>query len=86
MNEFFSLQQWDLSLEEYHSRFVTLQKHAPAMTIAQQVAQICQGLNTPLDSHLEAMRPITLQDVLLKAKPIAKESRNGYCLDVDNEK
>ena len=78
MNEFFSLQQWDLSLEDYYSRFVTLQNNALAMAIAQQVARFCQGLVAPLDSGLEAMRPTSLQDALLRAKPLAKETKKRY--------
>ena len=33
MNEFFRLRQLTLSLEEYYSKFVTLQCYAPKMTI-----------------------------------------------------
>ena len=43
------------------------------MTYEQQIARFCQGLNEPLDSRLEAMRPVSLQDALLRAKPLVKE-------------
>ena len=85
MNEFFNLRQWDMSLEDYYSKFVTLRKYAPQMTISQQVTRFCQGLNAPLDSRLEAMRPISLQDALLRAKPLAKESKKRIRPDYDNE-
>ena len=32
MNEFYRLKQFSLSLEEYYSKFVSLQRHAPLMT------------------------------------------------------
>ncbi|MCO5588439.1 hypothetical protein L7F22_042395 [Adiantum nelumboides] len=38
MNEFFSLRQMSLSLEDYFSKFVTLKRYAPKMTLEQQVA------------------------------------------------
>ena len=73
MNEFFELRQLSLTLEEYYSKFVTLRRYAPQMTYEQQVARFCQGLNSPLNSRLEAMRPVSLQDALLRAKPLVKE-------------
>ncbi|MCO5570999.1 hypothetical protein L7F22_024730 [Adiantum nelumboides] len=73
MNEFFALKQQGLSLVKYYSKFVSLRRYAPAMTIEQQVAQFCQGLNKLISSRLEAMKPITVQDALLQAKLFMKE-------------
>ncbi|WP_165349305.1 retrotransposon gag family protein, partial [Enterobacter cloacae complex sp. 4DZ1-17B1] len=73
MNEFFSLRQLTSSVEEYYSKFFTLRRYAPKMTLEQQVARFCQGLIDPLNNQLEALRPATLQDALLRAKPLAKE-------------
>ncbi|MCO5591611.1 hypothetical protein L7F22_045600 [Adiantum nelumboides] len=73
MNEFFSLRQLSFTLEEYYSKFVTLQRYAPKMTLEQQVTSFCQGLIEPLDNKLKALRPTTLQNTLLRAKPLAKE-------------
>ncbi|MCO5608435.1 hypothetical protein L7F22_062645 [Adiantum nelumboides] len=73
MNEFFSLRQLSSTLEEYYSKFVTLRRYAPKMTLEQQVARFCQGLIEPLNNRLETLRPTTLQDALLRAKPLAKE-------------
>ncbi|MCO5608332.1 hypothetical protein L7F22_062539 [Adiantum nelumboides] len=73
MNEFFSLQQLSSTLEEYYFKFVTLRRYAPKMTLEQQVARFCQGLTEPLNNRLEALRPMTLQDALLRAKPLAKD-------------
>ena len=73
MNEFFELRQLSFTLEEYYSKFVTLGHCAPQMTYEQQISRFCQGLNEPLDSMLEAMRPVSLQDALLRAKPLVKE-------------
>ena len=74
MNEFFRLRQLSLTLEEYYSKFVTLQRHAPPrMSIEQQVTRFCQGLNEPVSLQLEAMSPSTVQDALLRAKPLIRE-------------
>lgn len=55
------------------NEFFELRHYAPLMSNDQQIARFCQGLNEPLDSRLEAMRPISLQDALLRAKPLVKE-------------
>ncbi|MCO5600220.1 hypothetical protein L7F22_054330 [Adiantum nelumboides] len=73
INEFFSLRQLSSTLEEYYSKFVTLRRCAPKMTLEQQVARFCQGLIEPLNNRLEALRLMILQDALLRAKPLAKE-------------
>ncbi|MCO5606457.1 hypothetical protein L7F22_060645 [Adiantum nelumboides] len=73
MNEFFCLRQMSSTLEEYYSKFVTLRRYAPKMTLKQQVARFCQGLIEPLNNRLEALRPTNLQDALLRAKPLALE-------------
>ncbi|MCO5572688.1 hypothetical protein L7F22_026447 [Adiantum nelumboides] len=73
MNEFFSLRQLSSTLEDYYSKFVTLRRYAPKMNLEQQVARFSQGLIEPLNNRLEALRPTTLQDALLRAKPLAKE-------------
>ncbi|MCO5563978.1 hypothetical protein L7F22_017631 [Adiantum nelumboides] len=49
MNEFFALRQLALTLEEYYTKFVSLRRHAPQMTMEQQIARFCQGLNRPLN-------------------------------------
>ena len=67
MNEFYGLKQRNLTLEEYYSQFVSLRFYAPLMTLEQQIARFGQGLNSLLDTRLEAMRPITLHDALLRA-------------------
>ena len=74
MNEFFKLRQASMTLEEYYSKFVTLRRYAPLMSSKQQIAKFCQGLNSPLDSRLEAMRPASIQDALIRAKPLVYES------------
>lgn len=73
MNEFFGLRQGSLTLEAYYSQFVTLRRYAPQMSSEQQIARFCQGLNSPLDTRLEAMRPTSIQDALIRAKPLVKE-------------
>ncbi|MCO5564214.1 hypothetical protein L7F22_017872 [Adiantum nelumboides] len=73
MNEFYALRQLGLILEEYYSKFVFLRRYAPSMSTEQQIARFCQGLNRPLSTRLEAMRPTSIQDTLIKAKPLATE-------------
>ena len=65
MNEFFILKQLGLFLEAYYSKFVSLLKYTPTMDISQQVSKFCHGLNAPLDTRLEGMRPSDLQEVLI---------------------
>ena len=73
MNEFYYLKKFSLSLEEYYSKFVSLRRYAPLMTEEQIIARFCQGLNSPLDSRLEAMRPTSVQDALIREKPFSRE-------------
>ncbi|MCO5586196.1 hypothetical protein L7F22_040135 [Adiantum nelumboides] len=73
MNEFYAFRQLGLTLEEYYSKFVSLRRYAPSMSTEQQIARFCQGLNRPLSTHLEAMRPTSIQDALIRAKPLATE-------------
>ncbi|MCO5549451.1 hypothetical protein L7F22_002922 [Adiantum nelumboides] len=73
MNEFYALQQLRLTLEEYYSKFISLRRYVSQMTMEQQIARFCQGLNRPLSTRLEAMRPASIQDALIRAKPLATE-------------
>ncbi|MCO5583404.1 hypothetical protein L7F22_037315 [Adiantum nelumboides] len=73
MNEFFSLRQLSSTLEEYYSKFVTLRRYVPKMTLKQQVARFCQGFIEPLINRLEALIPTNLKDALLRAKPLDVE-------------
>ena len=85
MNEFFSLKQASLTLEEYYSKFVTLRRYAPALTSDQQVARFCQGLIEPLNTRLEAMRPCSIQDALIRAKPLAKELTSTFVGEISSQ-
>ncbi|MCO5583996.1 hypothetical protein L7F22_037914 [Adiantum nelumboides] len=73
MNEFYALHQLGLTLKEHYSKFVSLRRYASLMSTEQQIAQFCQGLNRPLSTRLEAMRPTSIQDALIRAKPLAIE-------------
>ena len=48
------------------------------MTMKQQVARFYHGLNPPLNSQLEAMRPTDLEDTLLRAQPLSKSLSKTY--------
>lgn len=52
------------------------------MSIDEQVTRFCQGLNAPLNTRLEAMRPTTLHDALIRAKPLVKEHQR----QIDNRR
>ena len=82
MNELFDLRQNTSTLEEYYSKFVTLRRYAPQLSIDEQVTRFCQGLNAPLDTRLESMRPTTLHDALIRAKPLVKEHQR----QIDNRR
>ncbi|MCO5598203.1 hypothetical protein L7F22_052295 [Adiantum nelumboides] len=71
MNEFYALRQLGLTLEEYYSEFVSLRRYAPSMSTEQQIARFCQGLKRPLSTLLETMRPLSIQDALVRAKALA---------------
>ena len=73
MNEFYGLTQKSSTLAQYYANFISLRRYAPQMTLEQQIARFCQGLNSPLNTRLEAMRPTTLHDALLRAEPLARE-------------
>ncbi|MCO5558064.1 hypothetical protein L7F22_011640 [Adiantum nelumboides] len=74
MNEFYALRQLGLTLEEYYSKFVSLRRYVPQMTMEQHIARFYQCLNRPLNTHLEAMRPTSIQDALIRTKPLATEA------------
>ena len=76
MNEFYGLTQKHLSVDAYYSKFVKLKRYAPPMTKPQAVSHFVRGLNSPLNHRLESMRPESLQDALLRAKPKEEEIRS----------
>ena len=47
------------------------------MTKPQAVSHFVQGLNPPLNHRLESMRPESLQDAVLWAKPLEEEIRSS---------
>ena len=81
MNEFYGLTQKHLSVDAYYSEFVKLKRYAPTMTKPQAVSRFVRGLNPPLNHRLESMRPISLQDAVLRAKPLEEEIRasGNFC-------
>ena len=69
MNEFYGLTQKHLSVDAYYFEFVKLKRYAPPMTKPQAIIRFVQGLNPPLNHCLESMRPESLQEAVLRAKP-----------------
>ena len=47
------------------------------MTKPQAVSHFVRGLNSPLNHRLESMRPESLQDAVLRAKPLEEEIRSS---------
>ena len=77
MNEFYGLTQKHLSVNVYYFEFVKLKRYAPPMNKPQTVSYFVRGLNPPLNHRLESMRPESLQDVVLQAKPLEEEIRSS---------
>ena len=77
MNKFYGLTQKHFSVDAYYSKFVKLKRYAPPMTKPQAVSHFVRGLNPPLNHHLKSMRPESLQDVVLQAKPLEEEIRSS---------
>ena len=47
------------------------------MSKPQAVSRFVRGLNPPLNHRLESMRPESLQDAVLRAKPLEEEIKNS---------
>ncbi|MCO5576132.1 hypothetical protein L7F22_029940 [Adiantum nelumboides] len=82
MNELFALWQLGLTLEEYYSKFVSLRRYAPQMTMEQQIASVSTIENLdkakelkeePIDLALEEKVSANLDVAIFKAQNVVNE-------------
>lgn len=72
--EFLDSRQGNKDLEGYYQHFLTLLKYAPqGMTQEIKVAHFILGLNSLMDTHMQALQLTTFVDVLEAGKPIKQE-------------
>ena len=68
MNEFLSCVRKGRSIETYYEEFVKLSRHAPHMTEEQKLSRFILGLEGQLADEINALRPTSLADALIRAK------------------
>ena len=68
MNEFLSCVRKGQAIDNYYEEFVKLSRHAPLMTQEQKIIRFILGLEGTLAEEVNALRPATLADALIRAK------------------
>ncbi|MCO5598205.1 hypothetical protein L7F22_052297 [Adiantum nelumboides] len=68
MNEFFACKLGSETIDTYYDDFSQLSKYAPLMTGEQKLSRFILGLGDDLALEVEALRPVSLADVLIQAK------------------
>lgn len=68
MNEFLSCTRRGKSIENYYEEFVKLSRYAPLMSEEQKLSRFILGLEGNLADEVDALRPISLADALIRAK------------------
>ena len=68
MNEFLSCVRKGRGVETYYEEFVKLSCHAPQMTEEQKLSRFILGLEGQLAEEINALRPVSLADALIRAK------------------
>ena len=78
MNEFLACTRDGRQIEEYYEEFIKLSCHAPHLTEEQILSRFVWGLEGSLADEVDALRPSTLADALIraKAKLSSLQSRN----------
>ncbi|MCO5561789.1 hypothetical protein L7F22_015413 [Adiantum nelumboides] len=69
MNEFLACVRRGLAIDTYYEEFVKLSRYAPLMTEEQKLSRFILGLERKLADEVEALRPASLADALIRAKP-----------------
>jgi len=77
MNVFYGLTQKHLFVDAYCFEFVKLKRYAPPMSKLQALGCFVQNLDPPLNHRLESMRPDSLQDEVLRVKPLEEGIRTS---------
>ena len=68
MNEFLSCVRKGQAIDDYYEEFVKLPRHASLMTEEQKLSRFILGLEGTLAEEVNALRPTTLADALIRAK------------------
>ena len=68
INKFLSCVKKGRPIDEYYEEFVKLSKHAPLMTQEQKLSRFIIGLEGKLVEEVNALRPTSLADALIKTK------------------
>ena len=68
MNKFLACTRRGRTIDAYHEEFVRLSCHALDLTKEQNLSQFIQGLQGSLADEVEALRPTSIADALIRAK------------------
>ena len=68
MNEFLSCVRKGKPIDKYYEEFVKLSRHAPLMNQEQKLSRFILGLEGQLAEEVNALRPTSLADALIRAK------------------
>ncbi|MCO5581824.1 hypothetical protein L7F22_035713 [Adiantum nelumboides] len=69
MNEFLACVWRGRTIDTYYEDFIKLSRHAPLITEEQKLSRFILGLEGKLADEVEALRPTSLADALIRAKP-----------------
>ncbi|MCO5575859.1 hypothetical protein L7F22_029664 [Adiantum nelumboides] len=69
MNEFLACVRRGRTIDTYYEDFIMLSKHAPLITEEQKLSHFILGLEEKLADEVDALRPTSLADALIWAKP-----------------
>ena len=79
MNEFLSSVRRGQTIDVYYEEFVKLSRHAPLMTKEQKLSRFIIGLEGQLAEEVNALRPVSLADALIRAKAKLLSFSVGDC-------
>ena len=68
MNEFLSCVRKGQAIDNYYEEFFKLSRHAPLMAEELKLSRFILGLEGTLAKEVNALRPATLADALIRAK------------------
>ena len=69
MNEFLACTRRGRAIDIYYEDFVRLSRYAPLISEDQKLSRFVLGLEGKLADEVEALRPTSLADALIRAKP-----------------
>ncbi|MCO5579563.1 hypothetical protein L7F22_033420 [Adiantum nelumboides] len=69
MNEFLACVRRGRTIDTYYEEFIKLSRYAPLITKEQKLSRFILGLEGKPADEVEALRPTSLADALIQAKP-----------------